>query len=163
MDTSNQNDIDNGSELLSDNQTQLVTFEVGQAVLALEISSVQEINRNLKLTHVPHAPHFVRGVTNLRGEVVTIFDLHIVLGISPADPGSGRNLIVNHDGELIGLCVDKISDIMAINSSELSTPPANLQGVPRKLIRGVYQAPSRLVMILDLEELLGSCKEKEAA
>lgn len=145
-----------------DGQVQLVTFEVGPALLALEISAVQEINRNLKLTHVPHAPSFVRGVTNLRGEVVTVLDLHIVLGMSLGEVSpSSRNLIVNHDDELFGLWVDRVSDIMSIQASESSPPPSNLQGVPRKLIRSVYRAPSRLVMILDLGELLNSCSANE--
>ena len=145
------------------NQTQLVTFEVGPAVLALEISAVQEINRNMKLTHVPHAPVFVRGVTNLRGEVVTILDLHIILGMEVGEGAdSSRNLIVNHDNELFGLWVDRITDIMTIDTA-LSSPPSNLQGVPRKLIRGVHQAPGRLVMILDLFEVLNACNKTEAA
>ena len=157
MSNSNVNDGTNKSQL------QVVTFEVGPALLALEISTVQEINRNFNFTNVPHAPNFVRGVTNLRGEVVTIIDLHIVLDMEATEPTAHtRNLIVNHDRELIGLCVDRVADIMTI-SSDLSDPPSNLQGVPRKLIRGVHQAKGRLVMILDLNELLQSCNAGEAA
>ena len=145
---------DQDQENKSGRRLQLVTFEVGHALLALDISSVQEINRNLRVTHVPHAPPFVSGVTNLRGEVVTILDPHVILGMNQANrPKPSRNLIVKHDGELFGLLVEKVSDILSIDST-LSAPPANLQGIPRKLIRGVHQAPGRLVMILDLEEVL---------
>ncbi|MCA9190900.1 MAG: chemotaxis protein CheW [Planctomycetales bacterium] len=146
------------------NQLQLVTFGVGPAILALDISSIQEINRNLKFTKVPHAPSFVRGVTNLRGEVVTIVDLHVVLGMKQAEVSSqSRNLIVKHDDELLGLWVDRIADIMTINTTALSSPPANLQGVPRKLIRGVHQTPESLVMILDLDEFMIACHASESA
>jgi purine-binding chemotaxis protein CheW len=133
---------------------QIVTFEVGGTSLALDIDCIQEINRSIQVTRVPHAPPEVLGVTNLRGEVITILDLHIVLGLGPSKKtASSRNLIVKHDDELFGLGVDKVSDIMKI-SSELSPPPANLQGFSRKLLRGVHQAEDRLIMILDLNELL---------
>ncbi len=137
-------------------QLQIVTFEVGDASLALDIDAIQEINRSIQVTLVPHAPPAVLGVTNLRGEVITILDLHIVLGISPSDRTvNSRNLIVKHEGELFGLGVDRVLDIMTI-STDLSPPPANLQGLSRKLLRGVHQADDRLIMILDLNELLKS-------
>ncbi len=83
---------------------QIVTFEVGKTLLALDIATVQEINRSLRVTKVPHAPREVLGVTNLRGEVITILDLHVVLGIKTTEKTSAsRNLIVNFDGELFGL------------------------------------------------------------
>ena len=137
-------------------QLQIVTFEVGATSFALDISCIQEINRSIQVTRVPHSPPEVLGVTNLRGEVITILDLHIGLGLHPSEKtSSSRNLIVKHDGELFGLGVDKVSDIMTI-SSELSPPPANLQGVSRKLLRGVHQAEDRLIMILDLDQVLRS-------
>ncbi len=139
---------------------QLVTFEVGEATLSLEISSVQEINRNMQLTAVPHAPPFVRGVTNLRGEVVSILDIHIILGIPSVETGpASRNLIVNHNDDMFGLRVDRVSDIMSVRSSDLTMPPSNLQGVPKKLIQGVYQAEDHLILQLDLNELMKCCYE----
>lgn len=154
---------DTSTTTTRENSLQIVTFEVGKATLALDIAAVQEINRSLKVTKVPHAPRQVLGVTNLRGEVITILDLHIVLGIkSTAKTSSSRNLIVNFDHELFGLGVDRVSDIMTI-SSELSPPPSNLQGLSRKLLRGVHQADGRLVMILDLGEILKTRAVAEAA
>lgn len=140
----------------NDSQLQIVTFEVGEASLALDIDTIQEINRSIQVTIVPHAPPAVLGVTNLRGEVVTILDLNIVLGIPATDRTTdSRNLIVKHESELFGLRVDRVLDIMTI-STELSPPPANLQGMSRKLLHGVHQANDRLIMILDLNELLRS-------
>lgn len=145
-------------------QVQLVTFEVGAATLAIEISSVQEINRNLDFTVVPQAPAYVRGVTNLRGEVVTILDIHIILGMPPSDANANsRNLIVKHDEEMFGLRVDRVSDIMSVRTCDLTVPPSNLQGVPKQLIQGVYQSTERLVLYVDMDELLKSCNQMEPA
>ena len=104
-------------------------------------------------------PNSCVGLRNLRGEVVTILDIHVILGIPANEQSSStRNLIVNHDDELIGLRVDQVSDIMSIPSSALTAPPSNLQGVPRKLVSGVYQAEDRLILHIDLIELMNCCR-----
>ena len=156
--------ISAGETANSGDELQLVSFEVAGAILALEISAIQEINRKMQLTAVPHAPPFVRGVTNLRGEVVSILDMHHILGKETRDDlPSDRNLIVNLGDARFGLRVDKVSDIMTVQSAELTVPPSNVQGIPKKLIRGVHQATDRLVLVIDLEQLMEICFVDEAA
>ena len=134
---------------------QLATFYIGDLVLGLQISQVQEINRRLDLTRVPHSPEYVRGVINLRGEVVTVIDLRRALGMPPVEVSkSTRNLIVNFDGEAVGLCVDKISDIIAVPEDSLSPPPSNMSDVEGKFFTGVYTAESDIIAILNIHEAL---------
>lgn len=150
----------NKSSQTSEGRSQYVTFDIGSARFALDLTNVQEINRSFNLTRVPHAPEYVLGVTNLRGDVVTILDLRIILEVEQQQPNSqDRNLIVNYQGELIGLSVDQVSDIMTLDASELSPPPTNLQGVPRKLVQSVYHSPTTLVMILDIDEMFVACSQ----
>ena len=80
--TEPQLDDHTASELM----IQLVTFNVGDCILGVEIEHVQEINHQLDLTPVPGAPDSIRGVINLRGDVVTVLDLHRLLGLPPAAP-----------------------------------------------------------------------------
>jgi purine-binding chemotaxis protein CheW len=134
---------------------QYATFFVGGALLGLDISIVQEINRNMVLTRVPHGPPCVRGVMNLRGEVVTVLDLRFLLGLPPSEPTShSRNIIVKCDGELVGVWVDRVADILSLSSSDVLPPPSNLSGVHARYVRGVYQQPESLVMIVDPKEIL---------
>lgn len=136
---------------------QVTTFYVGNALLGVDIGVVQEINRNMMLTRVPDASPSVRGVMNLRGEVVTVLDLRILLGL-PQTTGSNasRNLIIKRDGELIGIWVDRVADILSINMQDVSPAPSNLDGIQAKFVKGVYQLPDSLVMLLDHRELINA-------
>src|SRR5262245_31619822 len=86
----------------------LATFYVPDMCLALEISLIQEIIRQVKVTPVPHAAPQVSGVINLRGEVTTVIDLRRTLGLPPLEEASDtQTLIVRSQGESIGLVVDR--------------------------------------------------------
>lgn len=136
-------------------ELQLATFYVGDLLLALPIEYVQEINRNLDLTEVPHAPEHVRGVINLRGDVATVIDLRRILSFSPAEVTSqSRNLIVRSGGESIGLWVDRIADIITISSDDIGPAPANVSGVEGRFFKGVYRTETDIVVLLDTSEAL---------
>lgn len=134
---------------------QYATFYVGEALLGIDISVVHEINRNMILTRVPHGPPCVRGVMNLRGEVVTVLDLRFLLGLPPSEPTvHSRNIILKCDGELIGVWVDRVADILSLLTQDVLPPPSNLTGMQARFVRGVYQQPQSLVMLVDQREIL---------
>ena len=134
---------------------QYTTFFVGKTLLGLDIGVVQEINRNMILTRVPHSPPCVRGVMNLRGEVVTVLDLRYLLGLPPGEQTShSRNIIMKCEGELLGVWVDRVADILSITTTDITPPPSNLSGIQARFVRGVYQQPQSLVMIVDPREIL---------
>ena len=134
---------------------QLATFYVADMCLALEIGSIQEIIREIKVTRVPHAPLQVRGVINLRGEVTTVIDLRQVLGLEPLDATSNtQTLIVRSQGESIGLIVDRVGDICAVDDASIVPPPPNVDSVDGRFFRGVCQRKTEIVLVLDLEEAL---------
>jgi purine-binding chemotaxis protein CheW len=134
---------------------QLATFYVGEMLLGLEIDQVQEINRCLDVTTVPHAPDWVRGVINLRGDVVTVIDLRSVLGLERGTvTKDSRNLIVNLSGELVGLCVDRIADIINVSRDEVTPPPPNLGELDQHFFSGVVTGEDAIVAILKLSEAL---------
>jgi purine-binding chemotaxis protein CheW len=143
MDKQNQNSLNH-------NMLQLVTFGVGDCVLGVEIEHVQEINRQLELTPVPGAPSSIRGVINLRGDVVTVLNLHFLLNMQPLDRSrSSRNLILKIGGERVGVLVDHVSDILAISPDAIVRRPPNLSQVDRRYIRGVHNRDEAVVVILD--------------
>ena len=122
--------------------TQISTFFVGDILLGLDISHVQEINRHLDVTAVPHSPSFVRGVINLRGEVVTVVDMRTILGLPRGEVTRDcRNVVIHSEGELIGLIVDQIADILTIPIREIDPPPANVDGVEGRGGRAVEGEP----------------------
>ena len=133
---------------------QLATFYVADMCLALDIGTIQEIIRDIKVTRVPHAPPQVRGVINLRGEVTTVVDLRQVLGLPPIDKTADtQTLIVRSQGESIGLVVDRVGDILAVDRASI-TPPPNVSRVDGRFFRGVCQEKKEIIVVLDLEEAL---------
>ena len=134
---------------------QFATFYVGNLLLGIDISQVQEINRQLDVTDVPQAPKFVRGVINLRGEVTTVIDLRTILGLEQTEvTEESRNLILNFQGETLGFLVDRISDILALRTDEINPAPSNVNGVQGKYFLGVHTLESEILVLLNLDEAL---------
>lgn len=138
-------------------ELELTTFYVGDLLLGVDIHQVEEINRQLNMTPAPHTPETVRGVVNLRGEVVTVLDLRRALGLEPTIiTEDSRNVIVNSRGERVGLLVDRIADVVIAATDQIEPPPANVNGIDGRFFTGVYKLESELVIILDVEEALSS-------
>jgi purine-binding chemotaxis protein CheW len=143
-------------------ELQFATFYVEHMLLGVDIRVVQEINRQSEITKVPHAPEYVRGVINLRGDVATVVDLRTILGLPRTESNrQTRNLIVHHRGESIGLLVDRISDILTLRADEIDPPPTNVDGVGGRLMSGVCTLDSEIVVLLDIDQVLSeSARQK---
>ena len=142
-------------EVTTTSVNQYATFYVGKLLLGVDIRQVQEINRQLDVTEVPHSPDYIRGVINLRGEVTTVADLRRILGLPREEfTRDSRNLIVTSQGESIGFLVDRISDILTLRSDQINPPPRNIEGVEGRFFSGVHTLDSEIVVILNIEEVL---------
>lgn len=136
---------------------QYSTFYCGDSLYGLDIGFVQEINRSSGLTRVPLAANCVRGVMNLRGEVVTMLDLRTLLGLPNNGSATGnRNLILKCDSDVFGVCVDGVADILTIDADGVTPPPSNLSIQESKMIKGVYQTDTVLIMLIDPREILNA-------
>ena len=134
---------------------QLVTFHVGDMLLAIPIEHVQEINQNLEISPIPHAPQHVRGVINLRGEVATVIDLRRVLELESANiTDEGPILVVRTPDESVGLCVESVADTFTIPSDSITAPPKNVSGADSKYFRGVHRTGEGIVVIVDIQQIL---------
>jgi len=148
---------------VSSGEIEYATFHVGRLLLGIDIRQTEEINRQLDLTAVPHAPACVRGVVNLRGEVVTVLDLRTILGLEPqAVTAASRNVVVRADAEQVGLLVDRVTDVVTVSAEEMEPPPANVSGVSGRFFKGVYKLESALLVVLDVNTVLASAGKDEA-
>jgi purine-binding chemotaxis protein CheW len=147
--------MESTSRATSKGETDYVTMYVGDMLLGIDIAVADEINRHVDVTPVPHAPKFVRGVLNLRGEVVTVVDLRMILGLPPTEGSSGaRTVIVRSEGEQIGLRVDRVADVVRAKSDQIAAVPPNLNGVDGRFFKGVFQLASELLVVLDIQVAL---------
>lgn len=130
--------------------TQYCTFELGALLLGLEATLVQEVLRAQPVTEVPLAPSTVRGLMNMRGQIVLVVDLRRRLGLPEPPPDARRvNVLVRTDDGLVSLLVDRVGDVLEISSDAFEPVPDTLDEEARQLLRGAYQLPDRLLLQLD--------------
>lgn len=132
-------------------EIELATFYVANLLLGIPISEVEEISRHCAVTPVPSAPQSVRGVMSLRGEVVTVLDLRVVLGLGKTEyTRQTRNVIVQAAGERIGLLVDRVANVVRAASADLLPPPANMSGAESTMFHAVHRMESELLVLVDV-------------
>ena len=142
---------------------ELLTFQLSNQEYALDIMSVREIRGWTKATPLPHAPSFMRGVINLRGTVLPVMDLAERLGL-PARAHSDRNVIivVKHDDVMTGLLVDAVSDIIALNVSDMQPPPDGATQGALNVIRSLTLIDERMIRVLDLPNVVAFAQSDAA-
>jgi len=131
-------------------QTQYCTFFVGGLYFGIDVLLVQEVIRTLEMTRVPLAPPAIKGLINLRGQIVTAIDLRTAMGLSarPEDE-TPMNVVIRSDEGAISLLVDEIGDVIETDASTFEPPPETLTSAARAITKGVYKLPDRLLLVLD--------------
>ncbi len=139
----------------SDELLQLVSFKIGSEEFGVDILKVQEINRMVEITKVPQAPHYVEGVINLRGKVIPIVDLRkrFNLELKEHDKNT-RIVVVDIGGNIMGLVVDSVSEVLRLPSSTIEPAPEIVTGINSEYIKGVAKLEDRLLIFLDLSKVI---------
>ena len=135
-----------------------VLLSIATTHYAVPEAFVTELERVPKMTPVPHVPAWLRGVTNLRGDILSVIDMRTFLGLDPTSPHSGRMLVVRLLDEEFsaGLLVDTVDQIVAVPADDIRPPASPLEGPLVAYLSGVCVIGERLVAVLDLDRLLRS-------
>ena len=136
--------------------TSYLTVRLASEYYALPGTSVREIMRWRTPTPVPGAPPVIPGLINQRGQILTVIDARLLLGLAAAPPGRTTRLIwIQHNAIDAALLVDAVIDLITITSEQLTSPPVNLAGSAQRVIQAVYQPDNDLpIAILDPSALL---------
>lgn len=141
--------------------TQFSTFFIGDLFFGVEVLRVQEVLRFQEMTCVPGAPDVIRGLINLRGQIVTAIDMRRRLGLPSRDrEAMPMNMVVRAEDDAVSLLVDEIGDVLDVDASTYERPPENLEPAARELIRGVYKLKDNLLLVLDVERAVGFSTER---
>ncbi len=140
--------------------SQLCTFFVGDYHFGVDVLDVHEVLRFHDVTPVPLAPRVIRGLINLRGQIVTAVDFRLRLGL-PRAPANMEpaNVIVRTDDGAVSLLVDEVGDVFDVAHAAFSPPPPTLTGAARAVISGVCKLDRQLVLILDVPRTLELSQE----
>ncbi len=129
---------------------QFCTFYLGDLFFGVEVENVQEVFRYQEMTRVPLAPSVVRGLINLRGQIITAIDLRSRLAMEQLpEERLPMNVVVRTGEGVVCLLVDEIADVLEVPEESFERPPDTIDAVTRDLIHGVYKLQDKLLLILD--------------
>jgi purine-binding chemotaxis protein CheW len=141
----------------SNGNNKFLTFFLGTEEYGIEILKVQEIISMMTITPVPRTPHFVRGVINLRGKVITVVDLRLKFEMEAiAQSEETCIIVVQTQGIQMGCIVDKVSEVLDINAEEIEDPPSFGIEVNTEFILGVGKSQGKVKLLLNIDKVLSS-------
>ena len=137
-------------------EEQLVTFSLGSEEFGVDIMRVQEIIRIPPITRVPKAPNYVEGVINLRGNVIPVISLRTRFNMTRvADTDLSRIIVLQVQAKVFGIRVDAVTEVLRIDSEAIEPPPPIALGMDSQYIRGVGKIGERLLILLELDQIMG--------
>lgn len=132
---------------------QFATFFLHDLYLGVEVLKVQELIRLQDMTRVPLAAAVVRGLINLRGQIVTAIELRRQFGMPERAPDRDpMNVVVRTDEGAVSLLVDEIGDVVEVDEQQFERAPDTIRGRARELVTGVYKLDGRLLLVLDVQQ-----------
>jgi purine-binding chemotaxis protein CheW len=129
---------------------QFCTFFLDGHYFGVPVQKVQEVLRYQEMTEVPLVSSVVRGLINLRGQIITAVDLRRQLGMNDRpEKQKPMNVIMRTEEGAYSLLVDEIGDVIEVEENTFEQPPDTLQGMAKGMLRGVHKLPNRLLLVLD--------------
>ena len=146
--------------MASDDLENFVTFTIKDQMFGIPVLQVQDILTPDTIASVPLAPPEVKGSINLRGRIVTVIDVRVRLGLEKReDATESMGVTIEHNHELYTLLVDKVCDVIGLSNDLYESNPGTLDSLWREFASGVFRLEGKLMVVLDVERLLGAMKE----
>ncbi len=141
-----------------------VTFRLGDETYGINVMQVQEVLRMTEIAPVPGAPHYVLGIINLRGNVVTVLDTRTRFGLEPKETDDAtRIVIIETDGHIVGILVDSVAEVVNLRASEIETAPNVGNSESSRYIQGVFSRDGDILILVDVNKLLSAEEWGEVA
>lgn len=137
--------------------TQLVTFYVGEQLFGIDVRAVQEIIRHQRITPVPLADPAIRGLINLRGQIVTVIDLRQRLQLRAREEGepNDMNVVADAGGAAVSFQVERIGDVIDVDDTTFEPAPLAIPAHVRDLLLGIHKLPERFLHVLAVDKVAG--------
>ncbi len=129
---------------------QIIVYKLNDEEFAIETSKVQGINDLMEITKVPGAPLYIKGLINLRGNVISLLDLELLLDIEKSGDNKNNIIILNIKEEQVGVVVDAVNEVMDIDDSKMEKIKDEKN---RSYVKSVINLGDRIVTLIDIDEL----------
>ena len=149
-----------GGQSVESRSLQLIAFSIGEQIYGVEITTVREIRAWNGATPLPNTREFVRGVINLRGTIVPIYDLRARFGDGKTEPTKNHVVVVMSVGDKwVGILVDAVSDILTVSKDEIHTVPEG-NASDTELLSGIITHENAMVGLIDLHAIVAGTKDE---
>ncbi len=136
---------------------EFLTFTLGDEHYGLDIMQVREIRGYEPVTKIANAPKFIKGVLNLRGDIVPIVDLRIKFSIGEATYNELTIVIMLHIGDrIVGIVVDAVSKVIKISEDDMKPPPEFGVAFDSQYLHGLVPFDDQMIILLNIEKLISS-------
>jgi purine-binding chemotaxis protein CheW len=125
---------------------QLIVFRVGDEEFGVPIGTVLEIIKVGVITPIPDSPSFIKGLINVRGDIVAIIDVRARFSLSTQEELSRHIVIIKQEGSLFGLLVNEVLEVLRIHNSDIKAPPRLMSKIHEDYVRGVITHDARLIL-----------------
>ncbi len=133
---------------------QLIVFRAGSEEFGVKIDAVREIIKIGLITPIPESPDFIRGIINVRGEIVTAIDVKSRFDLPQTDTVEAKHIVVTKQNEnLFGLIVDEVIEVLRIMKKDIKATPALIDTINEKYVSGIVSHDNRLIILLDLDQV----------
>lgn len=147
-----------------DNILQYVTFRLDDETYGINVMQIQEVLRYSEIAPVPGAPHYVLGIINLRGNVVTVIDTRTRFGLMRSDiTDQTRIVVLELEGQVVGVLVDSVAEVVYLKESEIETAPNVGNDESARFIQGVCNKNGELIILVEFEKMLSEEEWAEMA
>lgn len=138
-----------------DTEGKYMTFTLQDQVYGIEIRDVREIVDLQQITKVPGVPEYIKGLINLRGQVIPVLDVRLRFGVAAREYDSRTCIIVvEFDETMVGLIVDRVADVLIIPEDRIQAPPSSNNGESSQFIKGLGKIDNQVKILLDTEKLI---------
>ncbi len=141
---------------------QLIKFQVSDETFGIGITEIFQILKPQEIFKVPNTPPFVEGLLNLRGKVLTVFNLRKRFNMPEKENDENTKIIIiNMNGYLLGFTVDSVTEIVRVPDEEIETTPPSITSFDKRFISGVAKLGDKLILLLNLEKVLTHDEEQQ--
>ncbi|AKN34250.1 chemotaxis protein CheW [Clostridium carboxidivorans P7] len=131
---------------------QVVVFKLNNEQFAVETAKVQSINDAMEITKVPKAPGHIKGLINLRGNVISLLDINLLLDVSKSEEKQNNIIILEMEDELVGITVDQVDEVLEVEEGIIE----KINDGKKAYIEGVINFKDRIVTLIDIDKLLSN-------
>ncbi len=141
---------------------QLVKFNIDDEAFGIDIKQIFQILKPQEVFKVPNTPPFIEGLINLRGKVMTVFNLRKRFNLPEKENDDNTKiLIIRMDDYLLGFTVDSVSEIVRVQEEDIVETPPTITDFDKRFLSGVAKVGEKLILLLDLQKILTPDEEEQ--